>query len=209
MTTTLNYLFYTPVYEHYGSNTEVFLVQDELTRKLPSIFEGDIFENPVGWEDGVKTNIKHRYNTIEHYSLTNLFNYIEMHVEKYIQLTGGRQHKKIFLSHSWVNVTNFGQGQSSHQHEDAVISGVYYYQTSGIDGDLVFENPNPFIMIEAFPFGEKVANISVHSPAVGKLVLFPGWLRHRVKNNQTNESRISISFNYLYDNSKSGQRGYK
>lgn len=209
MSTTLNYLFYTPVYEHYGAIAETYLVQDELKRKLPVIFENDIFENPEGWNDGVRTNIKQRFNSIEHYELTNLYNYIETHVKKYIELSGARQHKEIFMAHSWVNVTEFGQGQASHQHEDSVISGVYYYQTSGNDGDLVLENPNPFVMIEAFPFGQKVANISIHTPAVGKLLLFPGWLRHRVNTNQTNNSRISISFNYLYDNSKTGQRGYK
>jgi len=209
MSTTLNYLFYTPVYEHQGSNLEIFLVQDEIKRKLPEILAKDKFENPESWNDGVVTNIKDRFNTIEHYDLSNLFQYIDTHVQKYINLCGARQHKKMFMAHSWINFTGRGQGQASHQHEDSVLSGVYYYQTTGRDGDLILENPNPFVMLELFPFGEKVANISQHTPSVGKLILFPGWLRHKVNNNQSDDTRISISFNYLYDNSKQGQRGYK
>jgi uncharacterized protein (TIGR02466 family) len=209
MTTTLNYLFFTPVYEHQGSVNETFLVQDEIKRKLPEILANDKFENPESWNDGVVTNIKDRFHTIEHYGLTNLYNYIDKHVQHYIDLTGARKHKKMFMAHSWINFTDRGQGQASHQHEDSVISGVYYYQTTGHDGDIVLENPNPFVMLELFPFGDKVANISQHSPSVGKLILFPGWLRHRVNNNQSDDTRISISFNYLYDNSKTGQRGYR
>ena len=33
----------------------------------------------------------------------------------------------------------------------------------------------------------------------GKVILFESWLRHEVASNQTDEERISISFNYHWE----------
>jgi len=81
-----------------------------------------------------------------------------------------------------------------------MISGTYYYQTSGDDGDIVFRTPNPFVELELFPLGGTVDKLYNIKPKVGKIVLFPGWLSHKVESNITDNDRISISFNYLRDN---------
>jgi len=69
-------LFPTMIYEHQGSMQEIFLVQDEIKKKLPVIEQTDVFNNPVGWEDGVQTNIKSRNNTIKDFELNHLKKYI-------------------------------------------------------------------------------------------------------------------------------------
>ena len=209
MINSLHQLFSTPIYEYQGAKQEIFLVQDEIKKIFPKILENDKFENQLGWNDGVQTNIKDRFNTIEHYNLSCLFGYIEKHIKNYLSLVNFRNHKDIFMAHSWANITEIGQGQSSHQHEDSVISGSYYYQTTGEDGDFVFENPNPYTSLELFPFSNSIDNYVNVKPSIGKIILFPGWLKHKVNINQTNSTRISFSFNYLYDNSKKGHRGYK
>lgn len=205
----LHNLFPIPVYEHVPSFQEIFLVQQEIKENLSVIFENDKFENPPGWDDGVSTNIKHRFNTIDYYKLLNLKKYIEKHVRKYISMSRAYENKSVFLSHSWMNITENGAFQDSHQHQDSVISGVYYYQTNGEDGDLVLETPNPYMQLELFPFGHDFYKYFTFKPTVGKIIVFPGWLRHQVCKNLTSEKRISVSFNYLYDNSNEGQRGYK
>jgi uncharacterized protein (TIGR02466 family) len=209
MSSIIDQVFSVPIYHHTPKYNEIFLVQDEIKSALPTILNTDVFENPDGWEDGVKTNIKQRFNTIDYYKLINLKNYIDRHVNTYIKSIQASEHKSIFLSHSWVNITENGDFQDFHQHQDSVISGVYYYQTTADDGDIVFKTPNPFVAQELFPLGNTVHKYVAYKPAVGKIVIFPGWLDHKVEKNTKTTSRISIAFNYLYDNSIIGQRGYK
>jgi len=195
-------IFSTPIYEYDGTIDEIFLVQNEIKNTLPRIQQTDTFENPLGWNDGVQTNIKSRYNTIEDFQMNNLSAYIEKHVRNYVKMTGAWEPVPNKLAHSWINLVSKDQRQDWHQHQDATISGTYYYQTSGIDGDIVFRTPNQFVELELFSIGSMVGKQHVIQPKNGKIILFPGWLSHRVELNTTDHTRISISFNYLRDNFK-------
>jgi uncharacterized protein (TIGR02466 family) len=192
-------LFPTLVYEHQGTIDEIFLIQDEIKKKLPAIEATDTFCNPPGWNDGVQTNIKSRHNTIEDFELTNLKAFIEKHIKQYINLSQAWHPVPVALRHSWVNKTSHTQAQDWHQHQDSLISGSYYYQTNGEDGDFGIMNPVPWMQQEVFPFGNLVEKYTEIKPAVGKLLLFPGWLNHSVGKNTTDGTRISISFNFHRD----------
>lgn len=193
-------IFSTPIYEYIGNINDIFLVNKEIEDRLPNILSTDKFENPSGWNDGVITNIKHRFNTIEDYKLYNLKRFIEQHLNKYIAITEAYCPVPLHLTHSWINFTGFGQGQNWHQHDDSVVSGVYYFSSNEVDGDIMFKTPNPFVNIEFFPVGNTVKKQYTVAPKKGKLLLFPGWLEHRVEVNQSNHERISISFNFHRDN---------
>lgn len=195
-------IFSTPIYEHDGTIEEIFLVQDEIKNTLPKIYQADTFENPPGWNDGVQTNIKSRYNTIEDFQMNNLSAYIEKHVRNYIKMIDAWEPMPNKLGHSWINLVSKDQWQDWHQHQDATISGTYYYQTSGVDGNIIFRTPNQFVELELFSFGAMVGKQHPITPKNGKIVLFPGWLSHKVDRNTADTTRISISFNYLRDNFK-------
>lgn len=200
MSSNLKFLFPTPIYESIGKINDIFIVNKEIQDKLPLILSNDKFSNPPGWNDGVVTNIKHRYNTIEDYELFYLKQYIQQHVKNYISQTEAICQVPLYLTHSWINIASKDQGQDWHQHDDSVISGVYYYSTNESDGDIVFKTPNPFLNIESFPRGTLIEKYYTSKPKKGKLILFPGWLEHKVETNQSNTQRISISFNFLRDN---------
>jgi uncharacterized protein (TIGR02466 family) len=97
------------------------------------------------------------------------------------------------LNDSWFNFSNKGDFQFDHNHGTEKFSGVYYYQTTGVDGDIKFSTPN---------IGEKLGmgvSRSVQSvsftPIVGRMLIFPAYLEHRVEPNKTDNERISITFN--------------
>lgn len=192
-------IFAIPIYEKTFSHNELFLVQDEIKRILPKILESDVFENPVGWNDGVRTNIKFRHNTIKDFGLKNLEKLINDHVQKYLDHIAAWNPVPVSICHSWINITGKGEFQDWHTHQDACISGTYYYQSNGNDGNLEFDHPSHFVQAELFPIGYACERYFRVRPCVGKLVLFPGWMMHGVAENITETERISISFNLHRD----------
>ena len=94
---------------------------------------------------------------------------------------------------SWILKLEQGNFAHSHNHADSDLSGVYYYRTNSQDGNFFFESPNPYFEIsKCF---KKLADRNFIKPEPGKILLFPGWLRHGIFKNDTNNERISISFN--------------
>jgi uncharacterized protein (TIGR02466 family) len=72
-------------------------------------------------------------------------------------------------------------------------------------------HPVPWMQQEMFPYGNIAEKHYDVKPAVGKLLLFPGWLEHSVEKNKTDDIRISISFNLHRDywrNDNSQDVGY-
>lgn len=188
-------LFPTPVYIHKGNFNETFLIQKEINDAWKSI-EQDKFEKPLSWEQDVQTNINYRWNSIEDFGLKNLYNYIDKHVKLYWQSVMPLEQKEIFMAHSWFNITEKDQGQEWHAHTDAIISGTYYYKTTGKEGRIGFQNPVPFTKNNLFPCGGRSLAKQHIDVNEGMIVLFPGWLDHQVEVNTTNNDRITIAFNY-------------
>ena len=193
----IEWLFPTPIYIHKGSFNETFLIQDEIKKTLPEIIAKDTWKKPGGWEEPLKTNINHRWNTIRDYNLKNLRSYIEKHTYAYLDELKPFINTDIFMSHSWFNITSKGESQEWHAHTDSFISGVYYYKTNGKDGDLGIKNPVQFTQRGFFPAGKKVFEKVFYPPKEGQIILFPGWLDHKVFVNTTDDDRITIAFNWL------------
>jgi len=193
----IEWLFPMPVYCHKPTFDEIFLVQNEIKKNLPNIIENDNWDKPEGWEDEVETNIGHRWHSIADYGLTNLEQYIQKHTDIYRNELEPFMNNDIFLSHSWFNLNKAGHSQEWHAHTDSFISGVYYYQTNGQDGDLMFKNTNQFAQRGFFPTGKKVPEKVFYSPVEGMILLFPGWMDHRVQVNKTEDTRITVAFNWL------------
>lgn len=198
----IEWLFPTPIYVHKGTIDETFLIQDEIKKALPKIIEEDTWDKPEGWEDPVKTNIKHRWDTIGDYDLKNLHAYINKHTQAYVDQIKPFMNNDIFLSHSWFNITSKGESQEWHAHTDSFISGVYYYKTNTKDGDLMIKNPSQFTQRGFFPAGKQVFEKIYYPPQEGMIILFPGWIDHRVGVNTTDDDRITIAFNWLTINEK-------
>tara|TARA_B100000131_G_scaffold76325_1_gene72851 strand:- start:1101 stop:1667 length:567 start_codon:yes stop_codon:yes gene_type:complete len=99
---------------------------------------------------------------------------------------------------SWF--TKCGKDNYAHMHNHGAsdISGVYYHKTNGEDGNLFFHTPNPFL--DTNNFYMHLGNQWEHTPFEGKLLLFPGWLMHGVRENPTDNERISLSFNITFKN---------
>ena len=99
-----------------------------------------------------------------------------------------------FHMENWFAKFERGNYGHIHNHGAADISGVYYYKTSGKDGSIFFESPNPAVECNKV-FAQKCGGARRYDPQEGTMILFPGYLRHGIQTNDTDNTRISLSFN--------------
>jgi uncharacterized protein (TIGR02466 family) len=106
-----------------------------------------------------------------------------------------------FLGNMWANINPPGGFNRTHIHPNSLWSGVYYVKTPKNCGHLKLEDPRSVSLMtrpQQIP-GEQPQRLwrEVHyEPVAGRLIMFPAWLNHCVDPNQSNEIRISVSFNF-------------
>ena len=112
-----------------------------------------------------------------------------------------------FLGNMWANINPFGGYNKPHVHPNALFSGVYYVKTPPNCGRLIGQDPRPGIQtcMPTRKKGQPPKHLwrDVHlQPQENRAIIFPAWLWHSVEPNQSNENRISVSFNFI-------QRGFE
>lgn len=154
---------------------------------------------PGGYTSYASMNELHRFSS----TFEGLEKKIAKHVRAYAKaLDFDLRGREVFMTECWVNVMPPFTTHGLHLHPLSFISGTYYVRTpTGCPG-IKFEDPRLDRFMAAPPRKTKAQPINetfVTYPAVaGNVVLFESWLRHEVPANQSNEERISISFNYAW-----------
>ena len=106
--------------------------------------------------------------------------------------------KEIRIPQLWVNVNKKGDWNVIHQHGTFHLAGTYYVKVPKNSGNIVFRDPRPsaisnLFMVNRFDKGE-LKNVNLME---GLLMIWPSYLDHFVEPSQTDEERISISFDIL------------
>ncbi len=111
------------------------------------------------------------------------------------------------LGNMWANINPPGGYNKPHIHPNSLFSGVYYVKTPPNCGRLICQDPRPGIQT-CMPTRKKIEIPKylwrdVHiQPTENRAIIFPSWLWHSVEPNQSNDIRISVSFNFI-------QRGFE
>lgn len=105
----------------------------------------------------------------------------------------------IRISQSWFNYTNPGQFHHPHTHPNSFISGVLYFQADPSKDKIEFQNPKKtYIYNLHIPHrsgNEFNTETTWFSNKPGKLLLFPSKLEHSVPVTESQDTRVSMSFN--------------
>ena len=102
------------------------------------------------------------------------------------------------ITESWFTKTLKGQYAPVHMHGDSDISGVYYIDTNGEDGELKMRSPYEMFVgnyIYSMMDRGSEANVPLRN---GQLALWPYILHHSTNPNNTDHERISLSFNLTF-----------
>ncbi len=109
--------------------------------------------------------------------------------------------EEIELTGYWANVAAPGASHAMHSHPNNFLSGVYYVQTSPGAGTINFHDPRSQAGVVRPPVTELTSqNVDqvVVKVTNGTLLMFPSYLAHSVPPSQSNEQRISVSFNSMF-----------
>ncbi|WP_426542175.1 TIGR02466 family protein [Dapis sp. BLCC M126] len=132
---------------------------------------------------------------------------VTLTVQEYFNQLGYDPSWKASCDSMWANISPKYAYNRSHNHGSTLCSGVYYVQSDpGHSGRINFTDPREQAVIlptytkEALQRSHTWSNV-YYDPIPGRIILFPGWLRHDVAPNLYNGTgkeadRISISFNF-------------
>ena len=106
------------------------------------------------------------------------------------------------LGNMWANINPPGGMNRAHQHPNSLWSGVYYIKAPKNSGDLKIDDPRSVACMvrpnqKKGPVPERLFRETHYEPVAGRCIMFPSWLMHCVDPNNSNDIRISVSFNFL------------
>ena len=110
--------------------------------------------------------------------------------------------KEPVLGNMWANINYQGGYNRPHVHPNALFSGAYYIKTPPNCGQLICTDPRPGIQtvmpsrVKGTPPKHlwRECHLEVKE---GRIIIFPAWVWHCVEPNESNDIRISVSFNFI------------
>ena len=119
---------------------------------------------------------------------------------KYLVKCLNFKHVEESIFNYWININSKNSFHHKHPHLLSLFTSVYYVKVPENSGNIILHNPqinytmymSPH-MIESYNTFNSTT-YSIH-PKEGQLLIFPAWLEHEVLPSNTEEERISISFN--------------
>jgi uncharacterized protein (TIGR02466 family) len=107
----------------------------------------------------------------------------------------------VSLRNFWIHATPPGELTQFHDHKPVTLSGVYYVDKPENSGDLIFVDVNPYHEYSPRALPDKTDPNTCPEISFacneGTMLIFPGWLPHKVPRNNSDRRRVSISFNAI------------
>ena len=130
----------------------------------------------------------------------NFIKSIHLHVKEVIVDGFGWKYipEKVGISEIWAIINKKGTFNQAHNHPGSYLSAAYYVKAPKDCGRFQIECPN-IARRYAYPEVEKKNELNTEVAGIdvkeGDLLIFPGYLPHKVAKNESDEDRIVISFN--------------
>ena len=148
--------------------------------------------NVNGWHSQTDMNHKSEYKPLiqELFTMQN-----EIIQEEHLDI-------KPRLGNMWANINYPGGYNQMHLHPNSLFSGAYYIKASPNSGRLGLMDPRPGVQ-QNMPtrkpgkLPRELWRETFYDPIPGRLIMFPAWMWHKEEINKSNDTRISVSFNFI------------
>ena len=188
------YHFPTPIYIKYLPNAVQLnqYLEQQIVKWSQTDPEGKKRTNVNGWHSKTDMNQKKEYNVLtrELFAMQD-----EIFKKELLDL-------KSVLGNMWANINYPGGYNRPHLHPNSLFSGVYWIKTPMKAGNLMLYDPRPGVQMvmpnrkdDQLP--PELWREVHYEPTAGRIIMFPAWLWHEVRPNESNDTRISVSFNFL------------
>ena len=133
--------------------------------------------------------------------------HIKMYVEEIINPKEGLA--DFYITQSWLNITKPDEHHQVHNHQNSIVSGVFYVST--VEDDKIYFYDNDGLTKNRIEFENKGFNIWNSSSwfftiEKNDLILFPSWMTHSVEPNpNATGDRISLAFNVFAKGMRGGE----
>jgi len=191
-----------PLYVNKVQKQNFNAIQQDFQRVVDDLNSKEGFTYREDWNSHKTSDVTFSKNLFAEYNLKLFQQELDEHIFSYLKIINSpvvarEETFKYQIFGSWMTLSGKKDYAHIHTHGSSDISGVYYFKTNGNDGDIFFENPMRYLE-NSYCFSHLNARAS-WKPEVGKIILFPGWMPHGVTTNITDNERISISFNILFE----------
>ena len=196
---------------------------------LHNIFPTTISQYNIGVDKKIKRQlIDEAYDFIHQHGIKNGFTTVNKYIlnnKKYSSLSKKILDKlsyviydiytidknlKFFITNSWCVKHEKNDVAALHNHNNSIISGVYYFQTPKNCGDIIFNRNTTlnsvFTQTLTIPTNNNLDEYKVKVKE-GTLLLFPSHLLHKTEPNLSNKSRYCLAFNVFIKGSIGKDQG--
>jgi len=193
-------LFATPVWQTQIKGVDNQSIKD-YCYFLRENTKGVVISNRGGWHSGeILKPIPH--------ALQNFFTQVTSYTNQYCsQITGITD---LVLGNFWININGKYTYNRRHDHQNAVLSGVYYVDAEGPNiGNIMIErNDNMEFFAGKYKNKSSICQVGFSlTPLTNFLIMFPSWIHHSVEMNMEDRDRISIAFNFVESGQPTPQYG--
>jgi len=140
-------------------------------------------------------------------ALTFLVDQIHAYINGYCsQITGIND---LTIGNLWVNINPTHTYNRTHDHQNAVLSAVYYVDAEGKDiGNFVIErDDNMEFFAGKYKNSPTMQTAIPITPLTNFLFILPAWTYHSVEPNLEKQDRISIAINFVQPGQPTPQYG--
>lgn len=108
------------------------------------------------------------------------------------------QNQEVKITDMWSIINKEGASNERHIHPNSFLSAAYYVKAPKDCGNIMFYDPRSAPVFRSPKIAKdnflNTSEISI-TPTEGMLILFPSYLNHSVKPNNSDQERVVISFN--------------
>jgi uncharacterized protein (TIGR02466 family) len=189
-------IFSTSIYETQFENYQN-IKQEMLDKILPLIESKDENKHRLLMNSfSTANNVRDLHKKID---ISVITDFVNIHVNEYWKAIGFSSMLKPYILHLWANKVPLGGNLASHNHNPNIMAGVFYISASPEMGNLLLEHPMEEL-VGRMPWENPKQQYLTFDHEIdvcdGKLVLFPGWLKHKTLINSTDNNRLVIGMNF-------------